>query len=86
MNEDFEIMTVSFSDITDNQFAEQLKETENEKNINDNVSVGVETLKEFPSKRQTFHHLSEQEDACKYNQHNPRYLGYFVFKSVVNVG
>ena len=26
MNEDFEIMTVSFSDITDNQFAEQLKE------------------------------------------------------------
>ena len=26
VNEDFEIMTVSFSDITDNQFAEQLKE------------------------------------------------------------
>ena len=26
VNEDFEIMTVSFSDISDNQFAEQLKE------------------------------------------------------------
>ena len=46
---------------------ETFEEAEDEKNINDNVSVGVKTLKEFSSKRQTFHHLSEQEDACKYN-------------------